>query len=75
MGPPNPCQACLLSRLLVIYVSASCVIWKLQRSLNIGPETRLEEAAKVINEFAMEEIKSRQGQEKKIENDGGKNQD
>ncbi|CAK7330579.1 unnamed protein product [Dovyalis caffra] len=50
-------------------------IWKLQRSLNIGSEKRLKEAAEVINEFAMEVIKSRQEQEKKIEDVGGKNQD
>ncbi|KAJ6777448.1 hypothetical protein OIU74_001429 [Salix koriyanagi] len=44
-------------------------LWKLQRSLNIGSEKRLKEAVKVINEFALEVIKSRQ------EQDGGKNQD
>ncbi|KAJ6315362.1 hypothetical protein OIU78_018784 [Salix suchowensis] len=41
-------------------------LWKLQRSLNIGSEKRLKEAVKVINEFALEVIKSRQ------EQDGGK---
>nr|TKS07857.1 cytochrome P450 94A1-like [Populus alba] len=44
-------------------------LWKLQRSLNIGSEKRLKEAVKVINEFALAVIKSRQ------EQDGGKNQD
>ncbi|XVF19414.1 hypothetical protein REPUB_Repub11eG0108300 [Reevesia pubescens] len=48
-----------LSRLL----SPIPTIWKMKRLLNLGSEKRFKEAIKIVNDFAMEIIKSKENQE------------
>ncbi|XVE79029.1 hypothetical protein DITRI_Ditri14bG0025100 [Diplodiscus trichospermus] len=58
------------------FLSPIPTIWKLKRLLSIGSEKRFKEAIKVINEFALEIIKSKEKQElQNYKENEGKNQD
>ncbi|GMI74292.1 cytochrome P450, family 94, subfamily D, polypeptide 2 [Hibiscus trionum] len=43
-------------------------VWKIQRLLNIGSEKRLKEAIRIVNDFALEIIKSKENEEQIEEN-------
>ncbi|XP_022730044.1 cytochrome P450 94A1-like [Durio zibethinus] len=58
------------------FLSPVPTIWKIKRLLNLGSEKRFKQAIKVVNDFALEIIKSKEKQElQNYKENTGKNQD